>query len=282
VGVAPAIAAVLFVPLVDSLFTGLGLKLAAVPIFVSVFAANLALPLVMSRRTFGYTAITAAVTAVTVVAVVAALSGFDRHNPRQDSLVYIQDDELDRASWVSSDFAPDEWTAQVLRETPAKARIDRYFPDLREPIWSAPANNLELPTPTAEVIDERLHGGVRTLRVRASSSRAASLLQLHIPASVSLVAVTIAGERLDAAELASEGLGTEELVFQYWGAPASGVDVLFELPAGARLTLRVSDISYALPTDPRAGLRRRPTHASMAAYGWALTDAVLVSTTVEL
>ncbi|GAB4568002.1 MAG: hypothetical protein Tsb0020_21000 [Haliangiales bacterium] len=282
VALAPAIAAVLFVPLVDSVFAGLGLKLAAIPICLSVFAANLALPLVMHRRVLGGVAVTAAIAAVTVIALVAALSEFDRQHPRPNSLVYIQDDELDRAWWVSSDLTPDEWATQVLQQTPTKARIDRYFPDHDEPAWSTPTDDLNLPKPTVEVLEELLRGDVRVLRVRASSSRAASLLQIHIPASTSLLAITLAGERLDASKLAAHGLRQKEVVFQYWTSPEAGMEAVFELPADARLTLRVSDISYTLPTNAAPSLPQRPPDTSVAAFGWALTDAALVSTALEL
>lgn len=280
--VAPAIAAALFVPLIDSLFAVLGLQLAAVPSLLSMLAATLALPLVLRRRALGYTATAALVIAVVTVVATAALSDFDRQNPRQNTLVYVQDDELGQAWWVSSDPAPDEWTAQALGETPEKAPVDKYFPVLREPMWRAAAENLHLPAPGVETLEDRVQDGVRTLRVRVTPAREAPLLQLQALPRVPLRAVAVAGERLDAATLARQGEGADGVVFHYWAVPPSGLELVFELPAGERLPLRVTTISYGLPEAAQARLRARPTDATMAAFGWALNDAAVVSTTLTL
>ncbi|BAL90187.1 putative M28-family peptidase [Actinoplanes missouriensis 431] len=269
---APAVAVVLFVPLVVSLFTALGIPLGAVAVAVAALAGVLLLPLV---RRPGRSAVTAAVLALALVGAGVVASGFTAGQPRPNALLYVQDPASGGSRWFSPGPGPDEWTRRVLGDGPSRADGALYFPEQDEQDgWAAPAPDLKLPEPEVRTVADRTDGDVRTLTFGVRSVRDAWRLQVRLPREP-VRACTVAGVRMDAATLAEDIEDTRDIVLHYTGAGGE-IEISCEIRAGTPLPVDVTDFSPGLPGAAEALVGPRPDTTVPIAFGFAPDDAAVV------
>lgn len=259
---------VLLVPLIWALHVSLTLSLSAVVIFWSALWLP-ALPAlgVMAESVRALPALCSAL-CVALLLAGSATSRFDREHPIPAGATYVLD--VDRGTALLATSQSGE-LARLSLGSEATARSEEhkeYFPT-----WNllsvADAQILPLPPPEIELLAEELRGERRVLSLRIRSLRQAPLVELQIPYDAGLAALSIGDQRLDADALRLQGYGSDRIVVQYWGAPADGLMVSFELPAGRQLPLRVSDTTFERK-DSQSNVISMP-------IGFGLPDAVLVT-----
>jgi len=279
---APAVAAVLFAPLVNNLLVALGIGMAAVAVVFAVLGGLVALPLLARLPRPGALAAAALAVAVAVLGVGVADSGFTADEPRPDALVYVRDTVEGRSLWLTGDPRPDGWTSRALGDAPGRTDAATYLPQFAgDTLLTAPAPEVELAMPTVELLSDATDGDTRTVRFRADTARGAWQLQVRLPAGP-LRACTVAGERIDAATLAVHADDTGGVVFQHFGAAARGLELTCEVAAGTRLPVEVSDHTTGLPPEVAALVGPRPDHVLPVSYGIGPSDSSVVRRVVTV
>ncbi|MFI6696498.1 M20/M25/M40 family metallo-hydrolase [Streptomyces sp. NPDC050433] len=273
----PAVAIVLFAPLVDNLLIALGIPLAAVAVLVAGIGAVLLLPLLARLPRPGTLAAAAGVLALALVGTGLLRSDFDAEHPRPNSLLYVKDLSRNTTKWITGDPEPDAWTRKVLGESPERVSAADYYPQRGdEPVLTAGAPGLDLPAPTVKLVDDSTSGDTRRVRFKATSQREAWRIQIRLPREP-LKSCVVAGVRMDKAALAKQGEGAEGVVFQFTGAGAvDGVDISCDTEAGAELPVDVSDYTIGLPAEVAALVGPRPKGTVPVSFGFAPDDSAVV------
>ncbi|SEG14432.1 Peptidase family M28 [Nonomuraea solani] len=271
---APAVAVVLFAPLVDGLLIALGIPLAAVAMVLAGIGGALLLPLLMRLARPMVVAAAAALALVTAGAG-TLLSGFDAEHPRPNSLVYVRDLSKGTTMWMSGDPEPDTWTGRVLGQNPDRGPAADYYPQRgAEPVLWAKAPPLDLPAPAVTTLDDATAGDTRRVRFKVASQRAAWRLQIRLPRAP-LKSCVVAGVRMDGPALDKQGEGAEGVVFHFTGS-VSGVEIGCETKAGSPLAVDVADYTIGLPDQVAALVGPRPAGTVPVSFGFAPDEAAVV------
>ncbi|MEO6085822.1 MAG: M20/M25/M40 family metallo-hydrolase [Umezawaea sp.] len=269
---APAVTAVLFVPIVSTLTVALGIGFAGGAMAIAVLAGALVLPLFAALPRPGLLAVSASVVALALFTTSALVSGFDGREPRPDGLLYLRDAVTGQSVWLTGDAEPDEWTGRVLGAAPERVSLAGDFPVLRNPVLRAPAPALALAEPTVTALADTTSDGVRSVRFRVDSPRRGWRIQVTLPHDV-VRACAVAGERVET--------GPANLVFEFYGA-ADGAELTCEAPAGTEVPVDVADFSIGLPAEVEALVGPRPEGTIQVPSGYRAIDSAIVRQVVRI
>lgn len=278
---APAVAVVLYAPLVDVLLVALGIPLAAVAMLVACLGGLLLLPLLARVPRPGMTGVAAAVVALALVGTGLARSGFGPAQPRPDALVYVRDLAKGTTMWLGAGPEPDAWTRKALGDDPARTPGTDYYPqwdDARFMRAEAPA--LDLPAPTVRLTEESAMGDTRRLSFVVTSRRDAWQLLIRLPREP-LKSCVVAGVRMDESALDTRGADGGKVAFRFTGA-RDGVEITCVTEAGSPLPVDVADFSLGLPPEAAALVGPRPEGTVAMPFGSAPYDSAVVRRTTEL
>lgn len=172
------------------------------------------------------------------------------------------------AKWVSSDPAPDAFTAQFLGAHPAPTSAG----------LAAPAPVLHLLPPMVRMVSDTTNGGLRTLWLHLASQRGAEDLTLKLPPGVVPLSAVLNGEPVrlapPSAHYPADG---NTWGFRFSGLSAAGVDLVLTLHAGQQLLIHVADTKFGLPAVPGIDPKPRAAGQTGVSYIGFLTDASVVS-----
>ena len=264
---APGVA--LVAPLVYMFCVMLGLEQAGALVVLPVLTAGLAAPLLRGAscgRAWLAPALTLAAGLLFVAAGLAG-AGFDERRRKANSLFYLLDADAGHALYVSTDAAPDEWTSRFVGREPRRQALADFFPWSRQQAWAGDAPPAALGAPAVELLEERLDGETRSVRLRIASTRGAPMLLAHTDSATEVRRARVGGRTV--VEYA------RGLRLSYAAPPPEGVEVVLELDARSPLRLVVQDVSYELPAAPR------PAHM-MPAPSWRTSDTTIVRKTFDL
>jgi hypothetical protein len=279
---APAVAVVLFAPLVDSLLTALGIPLAAVAVAVAALGGALLLPLLVRLPRPGLLGAAAAGLALVLLGAGLVRSDFAPSTPRPNALVYVQHAKQGSAGteWLGDGTVPDAWTRKVLGDDPERATAPAYFPGAEgRKLIRSKAPGLNLPAPKVRLTDDSTRKGIRSVHFTVESQREAWQLEVRLPRR-GLRSCTVAGERIDSRRLA-EGSSDGDAVFVYTGAEKP-VEFDCRIAAGKQLAMHVTDLEPGLPTSARKHIGPRPNDTVGTSFGFGLFDSSVVRTSSRL
>ncbi|MEU4443245.1 M20/M25/M40 family metallo-hydrolase [Actinosynnema sp. NPDC050801] len=262
----PLVAAAIFPPLVGTMLVALGMPLSAVGVVFAMVAGVLLLPLLGALPRLGVTAAGVAAVAVALLAVGVVRFGFAPDEPRPDSLIYLQDGGTGRASWLSADPAPDEWTSRVLGNDPERVASTEVHPTADEPMMRADAPDLDLPAPTATLLTST-DASARTVTFRVTPT--ARAWRTH---------VTLSDRGLRGCRLGSTDLPGP--ILELYG-PISR-EFTCDLDPGTPLDVGVADHWAGLPAEATALVGPRPADTMPVQSGNRLYDAAVVRASFRL
>lgn len=267
---------ILLVPTVYQLHVALGLRMVGVTMILVVLLFGLLIPyfaLMTSSRRWLWPA--GAAVAGLLFAVLAAFTfSFDRQHPVTDNISYIQNVDLGKAVWASTDGKTDEWTAQFFRDNVERGSLLEYLPTAPVNFLKSPAPFVPLMPSEIKVLDDRTADGVRTLRLSLNSHYPSGYLMAPAEESTEVLATTVRGQRFvnEAARSAPTGIGWS---LNYYALPAEGMELTLEVKPGRPLKLRSVDQAYELPALPGAAIKPRPDH--IAPSSAASSDTAQIS-----
>ena len=278
------VAVVVLAPTVSLFFPALGLARGAAPaamVTVLVLAALPAVELLFGERdaSRGSRLADAAVpVSALVLAAACAVAGlvvdtFDETHPVPTRLAYVQDDDRDRAWWVTTETAPGAWTAgyaDAHRPLPADYP---YLVD--QDVRTGAAEDAGLQAAVVTPVSDTVVGGRREIGVRVTPQRPGVrfvVLDLRVDGG------TVVGGRVAGRAVPKAALGKDRLWLVFHAPPADGLQARFSIEGDGAVSLRTIDGSVG--PDGLPGLTPRPEGDDVA--GSHTADMVLVSATTDL
>jgi hypothetical protein len=249
-------------PTIELLFQSLTMRMAFVGAFATVLMVGLLIPLLSLIAGAGrwYLPGAAALLCAGCLIAGASMSGFNRDDPRTNSIYYGLDTDTGKAVWFSLDLQEDDWTAHYLGANPLRASLPQYVPFMSWQYLTHEAPAVALPAP----LIERLDGPPDTLHLRVSSPRGAPRMYLYGDERNPVLESTVDGTPIDASK-AFFGLkpGQKAYAFRmprwglcYYNVPRQGIELRMHLrdPA-AGYRMEVVDQSYGIGGLPGAAPR---------------------------
>jgi hypothetical protein len=223
----------------------------------------------------------AAATGLAVIVTGAATSAFDVDHPRPTNIAYVLDADAGDAAWVTTDEDPDPWTRRFFAagaEPTGFLWTPNANPDWAKPAWRAPAPTVALAAPEVAVLEHRSAGGLRTLRLRATSPRGAPNLYLDVRTPGAVAAAWLDGKELDLSHWPADRRARFRLA--YHAVPPEGIEIALTYAGDGPVEVRVEDRSNGLPAVPGVTDAPRPPDTMPAAYEMA--DPTIVARSLRI
>jgi hypothetical protein len=258
---------ILVVPMIYQIFVALGLPMVAVAMLLVTLLCGLLLPyvsLMTASRNWLLPAGAAGV-GVLLVVLAATTGAFDRQHPKANNVSYIQNTDLGKAVWASTDGKTDEWTRQFFPGSAEVGSLMEYIPTNYKGFLQSPAPFIVLPTSDIKVLEDQTQEGVRRLRLSIKSNYPTGYMTAPTDGNTEVLAATIKGARY-VNEVRRSKTSSNSWALNYYAPPAEGFEVTLEVNASQPLKLRVVDQSYELPQMPGGSLKPRPEHIMPAPF----------------
>lgn len=258
---------ILLVPMIYQIFIALGLASVAVAMVLVALLFGLLipyLPLMTSSRKWLVPG-SAAVLGVLLFAFAAFTASFDRLHPKADNVTYIQNTDLGKAVWASTDGKADEWTTQFFSGGAETGSLMEYIPSNYKGFLKSPAPFIQLPPSDLKVLDDQTANGVRTLRLSLNSAYPAGYMTAPTDANTEVLAATVKGQRF-VNEVRRSKTSSNSWALNYYAPPAEGFEITLEVDPAQPLKLRIVNQSYELPEVPGASFKSRPDYIMPAPF----------------
>lgn len=203
-----------------------------------------------------------------------------------DDVFYALNADTGQAHWVSVDAKPDEWTSQFLGSSPERQPLREYLPlnDIKALSSSAPA--APLASPQLQTVSDESINAVRTLELRAASSRGAPAMLITFPNGIAQSDVLVNGKPIPPAFEkggSKSDRSREGWYLFYTSLPKEGISLRLKLNASdtSKLKLGLYDITFSLPQVPDMQIGARPDYLMPAPY-FVFSDTTIVSKSFEI
>lgn len=184
-------------------------------------------------------------------------SGFDATHPHPESIRYELDADRGTAHWVTGDHRLGPWTNQFIPENtkPVEANNPSLLAEYPT-TFAASAPVVSLLPPTAEVLEDQMEAGVRTLRLRLRTPRGASMLRVRIDAGRPVLAAWLEGQTFSLNDYAMAREG--QLWLNYAACPPEGIELRLQLEGAGPVNLSLVDLKDGLPPGVGVTASDRP------------------------
>jgi len=214
-----------------------------------------------------------AVASLCCVGVGAAKSHYSEQNPRPDNLLYSLDSDRHTAAWISGDRVPDRWVARVMPENSRRHQpMPDYLANSSLPVWTAPAQALELSAPLIEVVSDIKSGDTHNIVLTLRSQRDARVMHVNLGPDITVVSARIAGRDVPFWSKPQQPSRMWSMTLYGWGQ--RDIRVEMKLKSSTNPTLWVADESAGLPLSPAP----RPSDL----IAWYGSDVTLVNRKLTL
>jgi len=212
-----------------------------------------------------------ALTLVSVAFLIAGsfTSGFNESRPRPHNIFYGLDAGTSQGVWATVDTRPDEWTAQFFSDQTETKTLPEFFPLRSSRFRTAAAPVVALNAPDVQVIADTQNNGVRTLRLKITSPRQASIVSLGVESDLEVRGTTLNGQQIKTEDSRAD---VNKWGLRYFAIPPEGIELTLEAKSQQPLAIRVVDQSYGLPTNGHG-----PRPASTMPAPLPFSDSVFVS-----
>jgi hypothetical protein len=183
--------------------------------------------------------------------------------PRPNAVAYLLDVDSGGATWFSGGTEQDDWTGQFFATEPEHGTVGKLFPIAKSsgfPIMKGAAPQVALEAPQVAVLDDKISGGVRTVRLNVSSPRGAPVMMLDVEPYAAVRAVVMDGKRIEAIE--SE---RDLWSLTYYAVPTEGFRITLEVDPSQAIRIQVSDQTWDLVPEvlDRSGTIVQPRSLDM-------------------
>ena len=238
----------------------------------------LVLPIAVVRRATGqWLSFGLAVVGLVVLMAVGSTVAYNATHPHFNSLYYRQA-ATGTALWETLDRR-DGWIEEAIGTEPSFGMTTSYFAGMgSEYMASAPAPALGLEGPRAEVLEDEVTGGTRSVRLRVWSPRGAAAVSVLVESVVGPLSASVQGLPLRPGDTTILDRSPVRWRFDYYAPPAEGFTLSLRFAAGPALKLRLIDATYGVPATLAGSLPPRPEGVLPGRAG----DGTLVESTLEL
>ncbi|WP_242921061.1 M20/M25/M40 family metallo-hydrolase [Pontibacter liquoris] len=272
----PAI--VLVMPIVQVVFVAFALQLPMGTVALFVLLLGLLLPLVvLLDRSFSWRGVP--LLPVVLLLLGLATTAFALYHeqptaerPLHSHVSYYLNKDTGHAYWASAFTTTDDWNRQFFPH-PVTGPLKEMYPQGVWPYLKNDAQVLDLPAPTAQVLQDSVAGPVRLLRLRLASPRGAAHLELVLQpkAPGALLEASIGGEHLVLSPIQTDA--GPVYYMRLHGLPSSKqVTLELRLKPASPLTLHLYDQSIGLPQQ----LVKQPKQAHVIAEQGSTSNLTVV------
>jgi MprA protease rhombosortase-interaction domain-containing protein len=269
----------LLVPVIHLLFVALPSDLYAVVVLMVVLVLGLLIPhlkLMALSNKWLLPGVSVLVCLVFIL-VGTATSGFNNSRPKPDNIFYAMNADTGKAVWGSTDERTDEWTSQFFNDGLKRGALSEYVLSDYDGFMSSPAPLATLAGPSVEILSDNVNDGMRNLRLRITSQRAAPFMSVEVESATEIVSAEVEGKRLEHNETSAQPAQGESWQLFYYAPPREGVEVALSFKPSSPLKLRVLDQSFTLPQSVMS-FRPRPASVMSTPYPFnPFGDATIVS-----
>lgn len=205
---------------------------------------------------------------------------FNRDRPIPTSLAYGLNADSEEAWWLSSDQAPNDWTEGFLSSSPDLAQNQDFFPYSTRKLLRESALPINLPAPSATLVDDTTSNAIRTVRLHIASPRQAAGIFVYVAEPTTIVTATVNDiplTRQDGNSLSVNG----RWAIRYWAPGPGGFELTLSVPAGQKLSLILVDEDYALPAMLPADLPQQPEVYIPSPFGFGIPHMTFVRSSVS-
>jgi len=196
-------------------------------------------------------------------------SGYDSERPKPDSISYWLDGDAGKASWVSFDEKPDDWTTQFLTTHPQPEKLGIFGAVGDDAVLEASAPDLSLPLPMVKTIEDSTATNERTLRLQISSPRRARVIWI-ICRNAAVLRATLERKNVQVGESDKRN---KLWGFIFVGLPQNGVQFDLTVNASEAPQLTITDQSDGLPDILLSNIKPRRRDRMPFPQEWPFFDS---------
>jgi hypothetical protein len=249
---------ILFVPVIYQTFNALTLNRAGILVGLVVLLIGALIPqlsLITTTRKWLLPG-AALVVAASLLIVGSAKTEISARYPKQDSLFYGLNADTGKAVWASNEERADAWTAKFFTDGAHDRTLPEFFnPDTDRLFLVGEATPTPLPAPSVALLEDRVEGGTRTLRLHITSPRNAAIISLYADSETKVLKSAVNGRSLDEDSAPQSSNGAASWSMRYYALPAEGIELTCETPSTQPFKIRAVDQTFGLPD---AASRPRP------------------------
>ena len=163
--------------------------------------------------------------------------------PLLNCLSYGMDFDTGQGFWLSNDSKLDEFTAQFFPADTERQTVDEFMPGHQGLYLKAPAPDAPFPKPRLDIIEDRIEGGRRILRLHLDSPRDAQFINLHVTSETEVFGGALLGIPMGGAKPGQWRAHIELL-------PREGGELQLEVEPHELLIINIRERSYGVPEFP--------------------------------
>lgn len=262
-------AVILFTQIIYLAFTAMGMAAAIGIVMLVVLLVGLLIPHLSLLATPNRWLLpgASALASICLIVIAGLTAGPDRDHPIANNIFYALNADSGKATWISTDERPDEWTSQFLSSGAERAPVTEYLPSVDGMLLTEPAPALPLTPANINLVDDHMTDGIRHMRLRLTSSRQSPVVALMFKPESEIEEAWVNGKRISRKLEGRWGI-------QYFGIPPEGIELALQLKPGP-VQVQAVDLSYGLPELPASDFKQRPDY--MVPTLFPFTDSVIVS-----
>jgi hypothetical protein len=265
-------------PYIELLFVSMTVNMGWASMSLLVLLLGLLLPVWLFAAS-KWISVAAAGLCVVSLVIASLTAGFTAEHPKPVTVFYTLDKASGQAAWFSDASIPDAWLAQFIPDVGRRAYIAGFSASALR-LAQGPASPILLPAPEAEITDDKVSNGVRTVTLRLRSVRQAAGLFLVSTPPVELNAFSVEGRALTSSGAPAFQPDRANSPFRlgflgFSDAPPEGIHCVFSVSPKQTLRLRIVDVSPGLPGSHRP----RPPELMPSIAGWPYNESTLVGNT---
>ena len=209
-------------------------------------------------------------------------SGFDKNSPRPTSLVYMQDNDHQKAFWATYDKVPDEWVKQyvgakpVTNEEASKYAFSSKYATRFSQITETTVK--DIPAPLVEIVQDSVFGEKRFLELCITPRRNVNRLEVFINKDAQILSCQANGVALEA-EFLSKVPQYGRLLTHYISNNAY-TELLLEIPADQKTQFTFYEASNDLLQNRLFTVPERPENTIPKPF--VLNDAIITKKTLSI
>jgi hypothetical protein len=225
----------LWVPIAYLLFITFSHAMPFGAVVVSAFAIPLFIPSFRLIQKFHrWTVVAVSVSLIVMGFILGHIhSGYSKKEPLQTFLTYAFDADANKASWISEQRVPDEWTRQFIKsETMESVEL---YPNVTRMMWRADAPVITTGLGNVKILNDTLNAETRKLTLLITADSLTNSIDFTLPKSANILKIN------------DRPLPEKVYRLSFWSMPAEGIEVFIEVPSGEELTLKLTERKIGLP-----------------------------------
>lgn len=274
----------LFSPLVQFFPVGLGLKMLVASTILVILLFGLLLPVFGFYRIKGLLSWLFLIVAVGFFIKAHTQSHWTETSQKPNSLLFYQDEDTNKAYWVTYDKQLDPWTKEFLGENPKEAKeyIENAAGSKYNTTYSfaSEAPPKEIRSFETLLNQDSIFGEERKVSFTIKPQRDIAVLRLYVDKEIAFNELVLNGKTVskDSTGKVYKNRKSNGLI-NYYVSQNDTLQVTYAVPRDLEVTFNVIEYSFDLLENPLFNIAQRPKNTMTKPF--VFTDAVVIKKTID-